>query len=681
MVAQVEVAPLSCYSQFADAAAMDAAAAAGGSTPFATWKGAYDYAIANGEMTIDFVPGTYSTSLSGFRSDWGDADGGFVLAAGMIVNGNGAVIDNAPVGSSQICFATLGTNTTVSGFIFKQLSGNPNGGALYVPSSADNWLITGCDFFNCNQGTDAVNIQMGAGLTGTIDASNFYGNNNPNGVYPQSPGLPSSSALEIEGDLTSDLNITNSTFSCNFRNVSGGAIQIHDDVHVDFDGCTFYRNEANASKGGAISIRDNANVTINNTNFIDNFATSSSSADDGALSIQSGSTVTITNSFFKGNTSPDDCGALFVSGGAANITNVTITNTIFEDNFGDDDGGTIEFTNYSNIVMDNCLILNNHADDKGGAIYVRGTSPNTILITNTTITGNENPGEGAVTVNGTNNNVTFDNCVLGNNQNLDIHIEEGSITVNNSNYGSGSGSIIGTGNTTGYTPIFDANYNDASGKGWTGTYSSPVGAGVCPSVPPVPDDCTLALPVELTAFDGQAIECKVKLTWETATEVNNHFFDVQRSSDGRSFESLETIYGAGNSEIAQTYNYTDQIKGTNDIVYYRLMQVDFDGTYAYSNIISIRNSNCNQTEGISDVYPNPFTNEITFDIYGSNSLETGRIELYNVMGILVFSTEVRFENGQNIVVIPAENLASGTYLARFTGSGQKITTFKLFKTK
>ncbi len=492
MNAQVQVAPASCYPQFTPAE-MDAAAAAdNAATPFATWTGAYNYAVANGINTIDFAPGTYDTDLTGSSLAWGDADGGHVLPTGMTVNGNGAVINNTPLaGTSQLCFATLGTNTTVSGFVFKQMSGNPNGGALYVPSSADNWLITGCDFFNSNLGTDAVSIDMGAGLTGTIDASNFYGNNTPGGTYPQSPGLPSSSALAITGTLTSDLNITNSTFSCNFRNVSGGAIQIHTTVHVDFDGCTFYRNEANASKGGAMSIRNGAEVTINNTSFIDNFTTAASSSDDGALNIESGSTVVITNSFFKGNESADDTGAIRIAGtSASSITTVSITNTIFEGNVCADDGGTLELTNYSDVVIDNCLFLANSAGDKGGAVYVRGTSSNTILIQNCTITGNVNPGEGGVTVNGTNNNITFDNCVAVGNDNLDFHVEEGSITVNNSYYGGGSGTINGTGNTTGYAGDLDGNYNDSSGAGWTGTYSSPTGAGVCPSVPAVADDCS-----------------------------------------------------------------------------------------------------------------------------------------------------------------------------------------------
>ena len=76
------------------------------------------------------------------------------------------------------------------------------------------------------------------GLTGTISECDFYNNTN----------FPSSSALNISGDLSSDLNIINSSFSCNYRNTSGGAVKIEDDVHVDFTECTFYGNEANSSK-------------------------------------------------------------------------------------------------------------------------------------------------------------------------------------------------------------------------------------------------------------------------------------------------------------------------------------------------------------------------------------------------------------------------------------------------
>lgn len=512
--AQISVAPLSCYPQFGTAAAMDGAAAtSNGTTPFATWKGAYDYAIANGILTIDFVQGTYSTSVSGQRSDWGDADGGFVLPAGMTVNGNGAVIDNSPVGSSQICFATLGSNSTINGFVFKQLSGNPNGGALFIPSSADNWTINDCGFFNCNQGTDAVIVNMGVTATGNITNCDFYGNSNPSATYPQSPGLPSSSALDISGSLTSDLNITNTTFSCNFRNVSGGAVKIQDDVHVDFDGCTFSKNEANSSRGGAVDIGSSAEVLFNNTSFVENFTTGSGAPYGGALAIQDGASVTITNCNFRLNTAVEDGGAIYMSGGAANTTTVNINTTIFEENSnsGGYDGGALYVQNYTDVDLNNCLFLNNTSGDKGAAIWVDGTSNKDLDILNSTfVNNNAGSGEATIHVNylNTSTSVLIDNSIIcDNNSAEDIESEyiTAITTVNDSYWDNDKGTINFTGsNTNPYAPSYDANWNEVSGAGWTGVYTQAATSSSCPSTPTPSSNCVNQGSISGVTFDDSA---------------------------------------------------------------------------------------------------------------------------------------------------------------------------------
>ena len=497
--AQITVAPLSCYPQYSTASEMNnAAEVSGGESPFATWKGAYDYAIANSILTIDFVEGTYSTSLSGVRTDWGDADGGFVLPDGMTVNGNGAVIDNAPVGSSQICFATLSSNSSINGFVFKQLSGNLSGGALFVPSSADNWTINDCDFYNCNQATDALIVNMGSTSTGNITGCDFYGNSNPGATYPASSGLSSSSALDISGSLTSDLNITNTTFSCNFRNVSGGAVKIQDDVHVDFEGCTFYRNEANSSRGGAVDVGSNAEVLFSNTSFIENFTSGSGSPYGGALALQSGSTVTISGCNFRLNTAVEDGGALYLVGGAANTTTVNISGTIFEENSnsGGLDGGALFVQNFTDVEIDNCLFLNNTAGDKGGAIWVDGTSTKDLDILNSTfVNNNAGSGEATIHVNylNTNTDVYIDNSIIcDNNSAEDIESEyfTALTTLNNSYWDNDKGTLNLTGtNTNPYSPNYDVNWNETSGAGWTGTYTQASGSGSCPSPPATSDNC------------------------------------------------------------------------------------------------------------------------------------------------------------------------------------------------
>ncbi len=518
----VYVAPLGCYPQFSTSAEMDAAADASNSaSPFATWKGAYDYALANGYMTIDFAPGHYIIDNLEDTDHWGDADGGFVLPDGMTVNGNGAYLDNNPVGSSVLCFATLGSNCTVSGFTFEKFSGNPNGGALYVPGSATNWTISDCDFFSSNQGTDALVVDLGAASTGTISGCDFYGNNNPLGTYPQSPGVSTSSAMNVLG--TGTLNVENSTYSCNFRNVSGGAVKIETACTVNFTGCTFYRNEANASIGGAVVIRNNATVTFTSTTFQENFNTGGTTWDAGAVAVESGSSATFTGCIFKDNGGADTRygGAIYANGASASAVTIVVTDCIFEGNMANEsggDGGGIYVSTYTNMTVSNSLFLANEANDKGSGIHINvngnndDAKPYTLLVENSTFTDNiSGTGSydatiyyGPLVSSETNFGPRFDitgSIITASNDNS-IAMDQGGcffcdphpgFYVTNSHYETkqiaNASDFYETGNTIGSTTLTAPNYS-FTGTGWTGTFSSPAGLGTCPSPAAPADDCT-----------------------------------------------------------------------------------------------------------------------------------------------------------------------------------------------
>jgi hypothetical protein len=104
-------------------------------------------------------------------------------------------------------------------------------------------------------------------------------------------------------------------------------------------------------------------------------------------------------------------------------------------------------------------------------------------------------------------------------------------------------------------------------------------------------DNTNPLPVTLTNFEVNCNIEKVDIVWATQSEINNDYFVVEKSYDGQEFFELETISGAGNSNSPINYTATDN--NTNTLVYYRLKQVDFDGTTSYS---TIKTTNC-LTEG------------------------------------------------------------------------------------
>jgi hypothetical protein len=106
------------------------------------------------------------------------------------------------------------------------------------------------------------------------------------------------------------------------------------------------------------------------------------------------------------------------------------------------------------------------------------------------------------------------------------------------------------------------------------------------------------LPIELIDFSARAMKDEVKLTWTTATETNNDFFTLERSTDGRTFEEIATIMGNGNTTEISKYTYMDK-NPRSGLSYYRLKQTDFDGQFSYSDIETVKFEN---VESIS-VFP------------------------------------------------------------------------------
>ena len=112
------------------------------------------------------------------------------------------------------------------------------------------------------------------------------------------------------------------------------------------------------------------------------------------------------------------------------------------------------------------------------------------------------------------------------------------------------------------------------------------------------------LPVELTRFDATAKGQSVNVSWATASEKNNDHFDIQRSATGEGFATIGTVKGQGNSSSAHEYAFTDGHPQAGQ-AYYRLRQVDADGSTSYSPIVAVQRT----TEAAA--YPNPTAGSIT----------------------------------------------------------------------
>jgi hypothetical protein len=132
-------------------------------------------------------------------------------------------------------------------------------------------------------------------------------------------------------------------------------------------------------------------------------------------------------------------------------------------------------------------------------------------------------------------------------------------------------------------------------------YMSTVGRGI------VYGDIEVAAPVSLLSFSLIKEEPNhVQLHWQTASELNNDHFSIERSSNGSNYEEIGLVKGAGNSSALLSYTFTDvqPLAGQN---YYRLKQVDVDGTASYSEIKNINLLHSND----ASLYPNPVENQLT----------------------------------------------------------------------
>ena len=178
---------------------------------------------------------------------------------------------------------------------------------------------------------------------------------------------------------------------------------------------------------------------------------------------------------------------------------------------------------------------------------------------------------------------------------------------------------------------------------------------------------TTPLPVELTSFSANSSNNLIVLTWETATEINNAGFSVERSSDNKKFSEITFIKGKGTSTEKSVYSYTDK-SALSGKYYYRLKQVDFDGTANYSRSIEV-DLGLPKNYSLEQNYPNPFnpSSIIRFSLPLAASVI---IKLYNTLGQEVETMLNRDLNaGVHEIVLNGSNLSSGVYFYRLEARG------------
>ena len=175
------------------------------------------------------------------------------------------------------------------------------------------------------------------------------------------------------------------------------------------------------------------------------------------------------------------------------------------------------------------------------------------------------------------------------------------------------------------------------------------------------------LPVELIAFEVNLVNNgQVGLNWQTASEINNDFFTIERSKDGINWEIIEKIKGAGNSSTILSYSGIDK-NPYRGISYYRLKQTDFDGQFEYSQIRSVNIDELMDSQ--IQIYPNPAENQI--NIIGDVS-ELKQLKIYNTLGQDVTGLIVIINKSNTSLIIDLSNLRKGMYWIKTKTTANKV---------
>jgi len=186
------------------------------------------------------------------------------------------------------------------------------------------------------------------------------------------------------------------------------------------------------------------------------------------------------------------------------------------------------------------------------------------------------------------------------------------------------------------------------------------------------------LPMELISFDGIAEGCRIDLSWKTASEINTSHVIVQRSANGSDFEDIGQVTATGNSTTLQQYAFSDYMMVTTDN-YYRLEQVDQDGSVQYSDIIQVNTTCIEDNIGTLDIFPNPVqNNDVHLRLY-SGAEASANVVIMNVAGKVVVQQDVEIIKGVNQIDLSVARLTAGTYFVQIESANWRSTSEKFVK--
>ncbi len=170
------------------------------------------------------------------------------------------------------------------------------------------------------------------------------------------------------------------------------------------------------------------------------------------------------------------------------------------------------------------------------------------------------------------------------------------------------------------------------------------------------------LPIELLFFDAKCNNGKVTINWTTATEINNDYFTIERTTDGTAFQVIGKVNGGGN--CIQTINYSfidaEPLKG---ISYYRLKQTDFDGNFKCFYLVAVTCNDNNNNSSVN-IFPNPNKGEFIIDEVKQNAV----LIIFNTIGEKI--TEQKITSKKTEIYL--SNLPNGIYFVHISSEKESV---------
>ncbi|RSK46526.1 right-handed parallel beta-helix repeat-containing protein [Hymenobacter perfusus] len=564
-----------------------------------------------------------------------------VTDAGTTIDGNQQTLRTGDT-NATVAESTTGPEVTIN---FNGQAGR-NGGGLYV--TGGNFTLNGLGLTGATNGADQGLRLDGAGVTGAvIQNSTFYSNGS-------NIGLNALSGVTITGNVIRNSTRTDAD-GIEFSGVTGSTISNNQLVNnaamgIDFVSGTNSTNTitGNLFKGnGTLNGTQRAGLAIRTvgTGNVVSLNTFTGNAGDGIVAI-AGSNNTFSQNSFSGN------GGLAIdlaNGGTADGDGVTKNASGRTTTSGANGLLNFPVVTQARINGGNLLLAGYAPAGARVEIYVAATDPTNFGEGQTYLTfRTEGTSDDAAT-----GRKSYSALMNG--------LDQGSET----NANMFQFSIP----TASLTPAQLAALTTVGARVTATSTVANSGTSEFSGVAPVSNG---PLPVTLTSFTAQAAGQDTKLAWATAQEVNNDRFVVERSFDGQTFTAISEVKGQGTKTTATAYSAVDAqaaTKAQGRVVYYRLRQVDTDGTEAFSSVQTVSFPAAARTA--VEVYPNPATSSVDARLDLSGAAQgTYQVTITDMTGRTVRTLS---RQGGTNDLLEVTSLPTGSYLVQVQGNSQVFT--------